>query len=594
MSQPDYFEEIRALYEKFRKLESSTIRLILDRWSDRRPLELTIDLMQDVLTNFSRLKETSDAVIRYLKDRDWRGAIVSIVGEYGSGKTQFGQILLRRIEEEGIFSRIITISPLRDMKEVMLEALEASPAEGPAVLIIDEVDQLLGELNKGSRRMIEDLADTIRGVTEGGHGYPPMGSVVMLLSKRAREALRSDRALGSRLMDRSKELSLSMSEDEREKASKEALNKIIALWMAYYDDEMRYAIRSSLDRIYPFMRRVASELSRTREIGGIVKGLTELSSRIIENLGRSEQMGRIEEGNFAESLLRRFLSSEMRSIQLNVRMGDITRDYIAIFSDEPLSAPGARTDAHFDVWTYDASKGVKGGVLTTKVGVEIKYGRYWMERKDQLSKIMNAYPLLLISIAEMDPDEITDVKVEMGRRFDIVDINPDMFRMIQVLRDDAVMRFLRDWTTLDRDLKEALEELMRGSVKVKEEASEQDILMEASASLLSSVFRELKKAKTSKRYDTLSKLIARSIESVFSKYGERPPSIQDTVIYRIVRILEREGIGRMSQSGKSFSVDKDCRLKIEEIESDLERRRRIERIIFDVLSRPAGVQALEL
>ncbi|MCC6029802.1 MAG: ATP-binding protein [Candidatus Korarchaeum sp.] len=589
---PEHWEEIRPIYESFRKLESSTIRSIFEFWSDRRPLEIKLSLMHEILVNSKRLKETMESIIRYLSERDWRGTIISIVGEYGSGKTQFGHILMRRLREEGVFSKIITISPLRDVKELLLEDLSY---EGPAVLIIDEIDQLLDEFERGERRDIEYLADLIRGITEGSYGNPPRGSVIMLLSKRASDTMKRDRALGSRLMDRSREFSLSMSDDERERASKEALKKIIALWLAYFEqnDDMRYAIKRSLDKIYPFMERFASELSRTREIGGVVKGLTDLSSEIIKNLGRFEDMGKIEEGKFAEDLLKKFLLSEVRNIQLKVRIGEVTKDYIAVFSDEPLSVPGARTDAHFDVWTFDPNIGIRGDLLVARVGIEIKYGKYWMEKSDQLLKIVEKYPLLLISIAELDDDERTEIRAKMGRRFDIIDINPDLFELLHVLKEDATLWFLKKYSVLERDLKESLEILMGSSVKVKEEVSERDILSEASVNILSSILRELRKAKSSKRYDTLSNLIVRTIEDTFRKYGASTPPLSSNVILGIVKILEREGMGRISQSGKSFNIDKDCRLRIEEIEQDMERRRRIERVIFDTISKPLGA-TLEL
>jgi hypothetical protein len=588
----EHWEEIRPIYESFRKLESSTIRSIFEFWSDRRPLEIKLSLMHEILVNSKRLKETMESIIRYLSERDWRGAIISIVGEYGSGKTQFGHILMRRLREEGVFSKIITISPLRDVKELLLEDLSY---EGPAVLIIDEIDQLLDEFERGERRDIEYLADLIRGITEGSYGNPPRGSVIMLLSKRASDTMKRDRALGSRLMDRSREFSLSMSDDERERASKEALKKIIALWLAYFEqnDDMRYAIKRSLDKIYPFMERFASELSRTREIGGVVKGLTDLSSEIIKNLGRFEDMGKIEEGKFAEDLLKKFLLSEVRNIQLKVRIGEVTKDYIAVFSDEPLSVPGARTDAHFDVWTFDPNIGIRGDLLVARVGIEIKYGKYWMEKSDQLLKIVEKYPLLLISIAELDDDERTEIRAKMGRRFDIIDINPDLFELLHVLKEDATLWFLKKYSVLERDLKESLEILMGSSVKVKEEVSERDILSEASVNILSSILRELRKAKSSKRYDTLSNLIVRTIEDTFRKYGASTPPLSSNVILGIVKILEKEGMGRISQSGKSFNIDKDCRLRIEEIEQDIERRRRIERVIFDTISKPLGA-TLEL
>jgi hypothetical protein len=174
-----------------------------------------------------------------------------------------------------------------------------------------------------------------------------------------------------------------------------------------------------------------------------------------------------------------------------------------------------------------------------------------------------------------------------------VNLKPDLFRTLQVLKEEAVMSFLGKYSTLRRDLKEALENLMRLAVKVKEEVSEQDILSEASVNVLSSVLRELRGAKSSKRYETLSKLIARAIEDTFRKHGASPPSLSSNVILGIVKILEREGMGRISQSGKSFNIDKDCRLRIEEIEQDMERRRRIERVIFDTISKPLGA-TLEL
>ncbi len=580
---------IRELAENYNKYNLTTIREILTSWADRRPYEGPLDVIEEVFVGVRRLREMREAILRYLRDRDWRGAVVSVVGEYGSGKTQLGHILLRAIRKEGEAEpRLVSLDPISDVRDSLLESLDTG--ERPIVLIVDEVDQLLRDLERGRREKLEDLADIVRWITEGHYGSPARGSVVLLMSKRAREALVTDRALANRLLERAREFRLSMSDEEREKASVEAVKKVLALQMAY-DKDSRSVITRNFPVIYRFLEKTARDLSLTREIGGVVKNLVDLVEEIVVNADEavSSPTG-VDLGNAVEKLVKEFLSKEMKSVQFRVRLGDDYSDYLAVFSPERLSVPGAVTDGQYVVWTYDSTSGRKGDMIVERVAVEVKFGTYWANHRDQILRVLAHHPLLLLSIAEMDPDERASLEAEIrrgGRAFGLLSMNPHIFRVALLLRGDYGLRFLRERGSFERDFGEVLSQIMTPSAvkqTIKGEVSGDKLLRAASSSILSSLLRELKAGRTSKRVTTLTSVIVASLDSVYSSAGTSPPLIPPHLIDKLLRVLVREGLGRLSKTGKSFMLSRESRLLIEELERDDERRRNVESVIYDVLS----------
>ncbi|MEM3929981.1 MAG: hypothetical protein QXX48_06880, partial [Candidatus Korarchaeum sp.] len=123
---------------------------------------------------------------------------------------------------------------------------------------------------------------------------------------------------------------------------------------------------------------------------------------------------------------------------------------------------------------------------------------------------------------------------------------------------------------------------LRGEDK---EVSERDLVAQASSSILASVIRDLRKAKKSVRTSTLSGIIGRSVQGVYAKYGKAPPEVPEHLIFRVLRVLEREGLGRLSDTGKTFSLDRESKQNIEEVSSNDERRKMIEAVISEILLR---------
>ncbi|RDD53625.1 MAG: hypothetical protein BA066_03400 [Candidatus Korarchaeota archaeon NZ13-K] len=577
--------DLEGLYNNYRGLRPTTIRSILDCWADRRPVEESLEVIRRVFPGSQILESTARSVMRYLQDRDWRGCIVNIIGDYGSGKTQMGFILLRMIRERGEARvRMITADPLTELRSEILEDGD----ERPLVVIVDEVDLLIGDMERGKRDRVEELADLARMMTEGSFSNPARGSVILLLSKKAHSSLKMDRALRNRLIDRAKEFSLSMSETDRERVSLEAVRRIIALRMAYSEED-RLRIFRSLGLIYPFMEKLALDLCSMHEIGGIVKNLVTALDDILSELTDPRSLGEVEKGRFFEEVLKRFFSEVFRRVHFRVTVGDERRDYVAIFSEEPLSVPGARTDAHYDIRTYDADRGLIGSLLVNQVGLEIKYGDYWKENRDQLLRVMERYPLLLICVTEMDEDELADLRNQMragGRAFEIMGLSPKVLGVTLTLTPEGALRFLRNWGTFERDLEEILSILTLQSVRVKDrEVSDQDILAQASSAIVSSLMRELRRARKMVRTSTLSDLIRRSLEGVYARYGRAAPDLPEILVDRILRLLEREGLGRLSETGKSFSLSAESKRNLEELSLDEGRRRDMERVVSGILLR---------
>ncbi|MEM2542191.1 MAG: hypothetical protein QXR35_01825, partial [Candidatus Korarchaeum sp.] len=64
-----------------------------------------------------------------------------------------------------------------------------------------------------------------------------------------------------------------------------------------------------------------------------------------------------------------------------------------------------------------------------------------------------------------------------------------------------------------------------------------------------------------------------------------PPEVPEHLIFRVLRVLEREGLGRLSDTGKTFSLDRESKQNIEEVSSNDERRKMIEAVISEILLR---------
>ena len=590
--------EVKSLSERFSRYGPSLIRQVLNGWADRRPLEVKLEVIEEVFVNVKLLKRISESVISYLRDRDWRGAIVSVVGEYGSGKSQLGHMLLRAIRMEGEASaKFIVLNPIDDVREIFMREIEIG--EKPMVIIVDEIDQLLRDLEKGRREKFEDLADMVRWFTEGHYGKPPAGSVILLMSKRAKEGLSSDRALANRLLERSREFRLSMSDEEREKASVEAVKKVIALQMAY-DEDRKVVIQRNFPVIYKFLENRAREVSLVREVGGILKNIVDLMNELIINMDETVSIpSGVELGTMMEELIKDFLSRELRAIPFKVRLGDEFADYLATFSTERLNVPGAITDAHYVIWTYDPQRGKRGDTIIGKVAVEIKYGTHWMHNRDQILKILSHYPLLMILVADLDPEDRSRVEVEIrrgGRRFGLISLDPYLFKAALLLREEYRLQFLRERSTLRRDLREVMGHIMtpeavKQILTTEGEISKDKLLRAAASSVLSSLIRELKAGRHSKRITTLSNVIINSFEAVYSGANITAPVLPAHIIDKVLRILVREGLGRFSKTGKSFMLSKESRLLLEELERDDERRRRVESVIYDILAQSKEVRS---
>lgn len=585
-------KEVRDLASRFRKYESTKIREVLDCWADRRPVEAPLDMISDFFVGVKYIKESMELILSYLRDREWRGAIVRVVGEYGSGKTQLGHLLLRAMrKEEEVVPRFISLDPISDVKDRLMGELEIK--DKPVVLIVDEVDQLLRDLEKGRRDKVEDLADVVRAITEGSYSHPPMGSVVLLLSKRAQEALMMDRALANRLIERSRQFRLSLSDEEREKMSVEAAKKVLALWMAY-PPRSDSLIEGVFLALYPLMINAAKDLARTREIGGIVKNLVDLSEDVLNNVREDALLlSKVEEGKIIEKLLREFLSNEMRNIPFKVRLGEDVLDYLAIFSPDKPSAEGAMADGQYLVWTYDASSGKKGEVLVNRIAVEAKFGDYWMDNRDQLLRLLQKMPVLLIAITEADPEEVAEVEAELragGRSFAAVRAEPNLFRVAYLLRPERTLAFLRERSSFERDLPESLSQLMIPQVVMMEVGegegvSGDKLLRQAASSILSSLFRELRRAKSSKRVSTLAKVIAASVDSVYKGAKIPSPGVSTQTIDLILSVLVREKLGTLSPSKKTFTLSREAPILLNDLETDEKRRRNVELVIYDILSK---------
>ncbi len=572
-------KEVRELsYRYSKELAPSQIREILNYWMDRRPMNLPPDMLRKVFVDPSFLFKRAEDIVKYLKERDWRGAIVSVVGEYGSGKTQLGLILRRMLkEEEDVRPYFKSLDSFRDVREVLLEDVTFDDVE-PLVLIVDEVDQLLSELYRGKRGRIEELADIVRAITEGSVS-PPAGSVVLLMSTRAKGELASDRSLANRLIARAREFRLAMTDEEREKAALEAVKKVLSLFMAL---ESAYDVYKHFDVLYEFLTSRARSLAQTMEIGGIVKEITLTLKEILDRLDPNAEIpsGVVELGKALEDALKSYLRERASAVPFQVTVGDRIRHYLAKFSDERVRVDQSISDGQYTVHTYDPSRNLIGSPVS-KVLVEVKTGTTWInnaETKRQIQSFLKAGPVLLFWLSDQEEDLLP---VEGSLRVIIQDPSP--FKVSMILRGGKDL--LDSWVNLKRDVAENMEFLMiPTSVGGTGGDREEEVEVVASA-IASAVLIELKKAKSYKKISTLHSAILNAIQYTYNQMGKAPPTVSPSLLDSLLRVFVKEGLGRFSRTGKTVQIGKDNRIRIMELEANPGRRKRLEEEVRELLKK---------
>ncbi len=568
-----------------KRLTPTKIREILNSWMDRRPLNVQPELMEDLMVDYDRFSNVINSVLEYLRERDWRGAIVSIVGEYGSGKSQVGLTIWRLLKSESeVRAYLKKLDPISDVRSLLLDDVIFDDVT-PSVLIVDEVDQLLGDLYKGKRERIEELADIVRAITEGSVS-PPRGSVVLLMSMKARGVLAADRSLSNRLLARSREFRLSMTDDQRIRAAEEVVKKVMALYMAL---ESSFGLHKHFDLIYDFLISRARWLALVYEIGGIVKDITLTLNEVLRSLDPDARVpSGTELGKALEDLLKLYLKAKASAIPLQVRVGDQVRHYMALFSDERMRTEGSVSDGQYVVHTYDPKRNAVGSPVS-KVILEVKSGSTWfesLETKRQLAAFLELAPVMLIALVDKEPDDASLISLESSGKSNplkvvIVDMKP--FKLSLILRNPIDL--LDSWVTLNRDLAEQMEYLM--IPKGREVSSEGPVgLVEVAASaIVTSMLAELRRVRSYKKVSTLYAVITNALAYSFSQKGASPPKVTPTLLDSIIRVFVKEGLGRFSSSGKTVQVRRDNRVRMAELEYDLERRKRLEGEVADLIRR---------
>ncbi len=575
-------EEVRELSHKYsKKLAPSQIREILNYWMDRRPMNLPPEMLREVFVEPEFLFKKAEDIINYLRERDWRGAIVSVVGEYGSGKTQLGLILKRMLRgERDVRSYFKTLDSFRDVRTILLEDVTLDDVE-PLVLIVDEVDQLLSELYRGRRERIEEMADIVRFITEGS-ASPPLGSVVLLMSTRAKGELASDRSLANRLIARAREFRLTLTDEEREKAALEAVKKVMSLYMAL---ESAFDVYKYFDLLYEFLTSRARTLALTLEIGGIVKEVTLTLKEILDRIDKGAKVPEgTELGRTLEEALKKYLKERASAVPFEVRVGERVKHYLAKFSEERVRVEQAISDGQYVVHTYDPSRGFVGSPVL-RVLVEVKTGTSWLSdsnAKRQIQSFLNEAPLLLFWLSDHQ-NEIPPFEGPLR----VIVQDPSPFKVSMILKGGREL--LDSWVDLKRDVEEnvALLTLPRtaSNDKGKEGVADLDVV---ASTIVSAVLIELKKARSYKKVSTLHAVILNAMRYAYEQMGLTPPQPSSTLIESLLRVFVREGLGRFSKTGKTVQITKESRLRIMELESNPGRRKRVEEELRELLKKVMG------
>ncbi|MDK2464457.1 MAG: hypothetical protein QI223_06780, partial [Candidatus Korarchaeota archaeon] len=420
------------------RIRPTVLSEVLSCWSEGRVIDLPLSTLSDFFVRSERLQEILKGVLNFLREREWRGACVSVVGEYGSGKSQLSVALIRILRGRNVPAARVVLGPTSDVRKEILSRVEQVREEEPLVIVVDEVDQLIEDIWRyNDRRRLEELATLVRGLTEAGEDRPPRASFVLLLSKRAKAELEKDIALVNRLGRRLKEFRLTLPDDDRIRAARDATIRVMAA-LAAYNHKYKTTLNARFFEIYPVVAKKAMERALSREIGGVVKYLVDTLRYVLDHIDISKKApSGTEFGRRAEEVWRTYMTKHLAAVRFTTVHEGLRRDYIATLETSRLRLRGRVSDAQYLVWPYDPERGEKGTSLVARISVEIKAGKSWVSPSsrdwDQLRDMLDEGPVLLFSIEEWDLSERESVEAQLSdgapHSARIVEVDPDLMRL---------------------------------------------------------------------------------------------------------------------------------------------------------------------
>ncbi len=569
------YEEYRSLKDKLDEYQIKELDYILECWRSGKPIDLPLGKLANIFVRVEEMGRIAFSIIEMLKNNDWRGVILSVVGEYGSGKSQLGLILNRLLEGE-VESAYISLDPISDVEEKILNKIRGLPSDKPVVMIVDEIDQLLVDLAKGRRYRIEELVDLIRGFTQGGPGEFPRASFVLLLSKRAKGELYRDKALADRLLRRSSmEFRLSLSDDERVAAARDAVLKIMAVFASH--SKANYSnIERHFRHIYRFLIRNAEEMALYSEIGTVIKRITETLMDVLIHMDEfAEVPSELEFGKVVEETWKDFMKKRLSAIPVTISIGESRTYYMATFSEKKIRAGQRFSDAYYEVWPYNPEKGERGTKLVSKIAVEIKSGRSWMKQssqeRSQLVEIAEHYPLIIFSIGDLTREELESIENQLSlpakNQIAVIGVSEDLLSLSLLLKEDYRWQFIDTHGAFREDLVE----VMRSFLKVTPETikimpvEEKEPLKLAISLLIDHMGRDIERRKY-KRINSLQNNLLKSMAKTYKQVGSSAPPLSDEIFLEMLKVLEREGLGTVSRG--RFNLSKESRERWVQLKAD--------------------------
>jgi len=588
------YEKYCKLRKQLDKYQLKELDYIIECWRSGKPIDLPLDKLAPVFVSAEEIGRVTFSIIEMLQNNDWRGLILSVVGEYGSGKSQLGLILNRWFQssEENVESVYISIDLFSDIEEKILNKIKELPSDRPVVIILDEIDQLLIDLSRGKRYRIESLADLVRGLTQGGPGEFPRASFILLLSKRAKSELYKDKALADRLLRRtSMEFRLSLSDDERALLAKESVPKILAVFASH--SKANYSIiEKYFKEIYSFLAKNAEEMALYSEIGSVIKRITDTLMDVLIHVDRfAEIPSELKFGIVAEEVWKDFMKKRLSAIPITVSVGKTQTDYVATFSEKRIKAGSRFADANYEVWPYNPEKGERGTKLVSKIAVEIKSGRLWIKQtsqeRSQLIEIAEHFPLIIFSIGDLTREELESVENQLSfstkNQVAIIGVSEDLLKLSLLLEESFRWQFIDTHGAF----KEDLIEVMRSFLKVTPETikimptEEKEPLKLAISLLIDYVCRDVRKRKYKKissLYNNLSKFMGKT----YKQTGGSPPRISEELFLEMLKVLEREALGKISKG--RFNLSKESRERWIQLKSDKKWRDSVIRAMAELVT----------
>ena len=449
---------ISMLINRFKSVFSRDEALkILMHWAKGEPIRgLSVEKLRYVMIKWDSIEEFIRRVIKQLEEYNFSG-IYGVVGEFGFGKTQMCYIL-EDVVRRGKEYVTVEFMSLTSVEDIDLLADKLDRVHPLALIIVDELDSLLGSVTEEARReIIHKLASVLVLKAKGGK------SVVLALTERTMKWLVECDERFRRLSPNTIPLSREVI-SERDIAD---LARIILALMFRCNmiGELQYT-PGLIDLLVDWAYKYA-EIEAGRSLGYYIRQLTQALMEYSKYKVKLAGVGSFERSKIVEGLVRSYLKHNIRSLKVDIRVsGRELKPYTAVYRGK-VKVGDVIPDIVYEIYPgkYAFGRRIANVILEVKCGgidaIKNSYG--------QLSRYLSYAPILILWVGANGEEEIEKyIKASFEKYRDRVEYVYIPLRLLEpfIYLDDSYKAFVQVSRILglDEDLKFKIEESLRSII----------------------------------------------------------------------------------------------------------------------------------